>query len=84
MQQPMPLTDAQRAALEQGEAVRVTDPATRLDCVVVRADVYERVKALLPHLDPAEAYAAADEAFREGWADPQMAEYDEYDSRRPS
>lgn len=82
MQQPMSLTDAQRAALEQGEAVRVTDPATRLECVV-RADVYEQVKAVLPGLDPAEAYAAADEAFRDGWADPKMAEYDEYDSRRP-
>jgi hypothetical protein len=83
MQQPMPLSDAQRAALEQGEAVRVTDPATRLECVVVRADVYERVKAVLPDLDPQAAYPAADEAFREGWADQTMAEYDQYESRRP-
>ena len=82
MVQPVTLTDEQRRSLENGTAVRVTEPETRLECVMIRADVFERVKSLLSDLDPREAYAALDESFRAGWIDPQMAEYDDYESRQ--
>lgn len=77
------LAAEQQKALEQGEAVPVTEGQTQLECVVIRADMYERVKALLPGFTPSEAYPAIDEAFREDWSQPKMSEYDNYESRRP-
>lgn len=76
----MSLTSEQRTALEQGEAVHMTEPDTRMECVVIRADVYERVKVLLGDFDPRMAYPAMDEVMREDWSDPKMAEYDDYES----
>lgn len=76
------LTPEQQALLQQGDAVPVQEAATRLDCVVLRADVFDQVKALLPSIDPREAYPALDEAMRAEWDTPQMADYDDYDSRR--
>ena len=83
MEQLMNLTEEQLRALEQGQELRVIDPRTRLECVVIRADVYERVKGLLPEIDPRETYPAVDEVMGEDWSDPKMAEYDDYESRRP-
>ena len=45
-------------------------------CVLLRADLYERVKAML---EIADAYPLVDETFREGWEAPGMADYDRYD-----
>lgn len=83
MKQIVSLPAEQQKALEQGEAVPVTEAQTQLECVVIRADMYERVKSLLPGFDPKEAYPAIDEVFREDWSDPKMAEYDNYESRKP-
>ena len=83
MKPEMTLTTEQRTALEEGQPVHIVDPETQLECVVIRADVFDRVKALLPDIDPREAYAAVDEVMREGWESPQMAEYDDYEARRP-
>lgn len=83
MKQTVSLPPEQRRALEQGEPVPVTESETLLECVVIRADLYERVKSLLPGFDPREAYPAIDEVFREDWSDPKMAEYDDYESRKP-
>ena len=69
----------QRKALESGESVPVTKSESQLECIVIRADLYERVKALLPGLDPRDTYPAIDEVFREDWSDPKMAEYDKPD-----
>lgn len=55
----MRLNNAQREALEQGEAVAVTVGQT--ECVILRKDVYERVKAVLfddGEMDPCAAYPA--------------------------
>ncbi|HEX5271708.1 MAG TPA: hypothetical protein VFW33_14520, partial [Gemmataceae bacterium] len=41
------LTPEQRQRLEQGEAVAVTDPDTATPYVVLRKEVYDRVRALL-------------------------------------
>jgi hypothetical protein len=70
----MELSAEQIRAVEDGEAVPVTVEHTQ--CVLVRADIYERVKAML---EIAEAYPLIDETFREGWEAPGMADYDRYD-----
>jgi len=77
MNQTVSLTAEQRQALEQGEPVPVTESETQLECVVIRADLYERVKSLLSGFDPRDAYPAIDEVFRQDWSDPKMAEYDD-------
>ena len=61
--------------------VRLIHLQTRTECVI-RADVFERIKGLLPEFDPRETYPASDEVMREDWSDPKMAEYDDYESRR--
>jgi hypothetical protein len=70
-----------RQAVEQSGHAELVDPDTNATYVVIRAEQYERVKGIL---DPTEAiYPLLDEVFREGWHTPQMAEYDDYESRRP-
>jgi hypothetical protein len=41
------LTEAQRQALQQGSPVRVSPPEVGAECVILRADVYERLRSLL-------------------------------------
>jgi hypothetical protein len=41
------LTEEQRRRLEQGEAVEVSELQTSRPCVLLRRDVYERVRHLL-------------------------------------
>jgi hypothetical protein len=41
------LTEAQRQDVLQGRPVRVTAPDLGTDCVVLRADVYERLRSVL-------------------------------------
>lgn len=60
----------------------VIETETQIECVVVRADVFNRIKRLLPDFDPRETYAALDEVMQEDWSDPKMAEYDDYESRK--
>jgi hypothetical protein len=56
------LTDKQQQELkDNGEPVRVVDPATRTEYVLVRADVYARLQQLLEQ--------AEDETEQEAWAD---------------
>ena len=43
----MNLSSDQIEAMRQGEAVRVCRPEIGADCVVVRADIYERVRTVL-------------------------------------
>ena len=68
------------------EPARAVDPTTRTEYVLVRAEVYDRIKRLLGDETWAgDAYAAALEVFaREGWDDPRMDAYDSLDPRRPS
>jgi hypothetical protein len=78
----MILTDEQQRELDlaPGAVARLIDPRTNVEYVVVRSDVYERIEQLLA-IDPRDAYPALDEAFREGWSDPKMADYDDYEAR---
>jgi hypothetical protein len=77
------LTQEQRQELEAAGPVAVQ---TNTTYVLVRKDVYERIKGLLSDEEwPQDAYRAAMEVFaRDGWDDPRMDVYDELDPRRTS
>jgi hypothetical protein len=84
------LSDEQRSALDAADdrgPVRVVDPKTNRTYILIRADLYDRFRALFTadEFDAAEAYSAMDDvARREGWLDPEMDAYDALDPRRPS
>jgi CO/xanthine dehydrogenase FAD-binding subunit len=75
------LTQEQRELLKQGgqEPLRLIDPESREEYVLLRAGAYARMQALLGDSDPREMYPALHRALRdEGWDDPQMDEYNRY------
>jgi hypothetical protein len=83
------LTDEQRRALHDADdtgPVVVVDTTTQTSYVLLRADLYERYRALFSEeFDVREAYQAIDEvAGKEGWNDPSMDAYDALDPRRGS
>jgi hypothetical protein len=75
------LTPEQRKLLQQagGRPLRLIDPDTNQQYVLVRAEVYEQLQLAHTDLDPRDLYPALDRALRdEGWDDPQMDEYNRY------
>jgi hypothetical protein len=80
------LTPEQRRQLDRGEAVTVTDPGTGASFVILRKDVYDRVRALL--YDDSEAThdelraMLARSSAANGWDEPGMDAYDRYDEER--
>lgn len=93
----MTITPELKQAVSQAgdEPVRLEDPETRAAYVLLKREVYERLVKLgeveragssLSESDefhPRDAYPAIDRAFAEGWDDPKMAAYDEYEKHRP-
>ena len=79
----MNLTARQKSAVRGGEAVRVREE--ELDCVVLRADVYDRLKHLLydagDWTDEELRRVLARSAEANGWNEPEMDAYDNYDER---
>jgi len=78
------LTEEEKRELRQtnGKPVRLTDPETKQEYVLIRAEAYDRLKALLyddSDPDVAAGYPLADEVMKEDWDDPKMVEYDRYD-----
>jgi hypothetical protein len=74
------LTEDQSRAIEQAGEIppNVTDPRTRRTYVLVTADVFDRIKALVGDTDYALAdtyRAQLDSAMKTGWDDPVMDEY---------
>src|SRR5207249_4021280 len=73
-------TEEQRQLLESGKVVEVTDPQTAQRYVVLRKDVYERVRRLL--YDDSEwtedelRLQRARSAKENGWEEPGMDAYD--------
>ncbi len=77
--------------LSGDEPVRIEDPETKRTYLVVREEVYRKLKELAAgkeygstlntseEFGPKETYPALDRVFGEGWNDPKMAEYDVYD-----
>jgi hypothetical protein len=82
MGQALILTDEQCEAIKQGQAVHVTDSQSQLECVLVRSDVYDRLRALLfddGPLSPEEKLAAIRAAgLRANWDDPALDVYEQY------
>jgi hypothetical protein len=77
------LTPEQRQEIRKaGEGpVRLADPETQMEYVIVRADVYDRICALTD--DARAAYPLAMKVFgQDGWDDSQMDEYNALDPRR--
>ena len=78
----MNLSMDQKQALQQGNAVPVVVETT--DCVLLRRDIFDRVKALLyddsewTHDDLRKQLARSYEGS--GWDEPEMDAYDNYDS----
>jgi hypothetical protein len=77
------LTEEQQQQLDRGEAIEVTDLRTSRPYVVLRKDVYERVRHLL--YDDSEwteeelRLQLARSAEGNGWDEPGMDAYDRYD-----
>jgi len=73
------LTHEQHMAITQEgiEPILAVDPMTNNTYVLVRTEVYERIKGLLTDDEDwvRGAYPAAIAAFREGWDDPRMDVY---------
>jgi len=83
--------------LEQGKAVgrqgesppRAVDPGTQTTYVLIREEIYNRIKALFAEEESnqfvSDMYPHALEVFgKEGWDDPAMEVYNELDPRRQS
>jgi len=61
------------------EPVRVFDPKSNRAYVIVRADVYDRMRDLIGGATVRDAYPAIDRAFADGWNDPKMDVYYRYE-----
>lgn len=77
------LTEDQRREVQaSGDApVRMTDPETHREYVLLPAEFYDRLKGVLYHdseFTPAEAYPLLDAVLaKSGWDDPEMDVYDD-------
>jgi hypothetical protein len=80
------LTDEQREQLEKGQAVHVTDSDTAHSYVLLRQDIYERVRQLLyddsEWSDDELRQQLARSSAANGWDEPGMDAYDRYDEER--
>ena len=75
------LTVEQRILLKQqnGEPLRLVDPDTDQEYVLLHADVYDQLRSMLTDLNPREFYPALHRAMHEeGWDSPQMNEYNRH------
>ena len=75
------ITPEIRQAIEQAgeQPVQLNDPETNSVYIIVRADVYERMRVLCDGFDIRDAYPLMNQvAAREGWDDPSMDIYNEY------
>jgi hypothetical protein len=75
------LTEEQRQELDRPEPARARDPKTNETYVLVRTEVYDRLKGLLyddSEFPISEAYPLMDQAAAQaGWGDPAMDIYDD-------
>ncbi|HEX7447080.1 MAG TPA: hypothetical protein VF306_06020 [Pirellulales bacterium] len=86
---PIRLTEDQWSEVGHlGEApIRVCDPSQQSTYVLLRAEVYERFKALFeddPVTEPERLFQLRQFGQRAGWDDPEMDIYDGLDPRRKS
>lgn len=74
----MDLTSEAQQAVERGQAIPISVGQT--PCVIVRADVYQRVADLLElgEFDPGMGHQAFREAAGDEWDDPALDVYEQY------
>jgi hypothetical protein len=73
------LTDEQMREAERS-LLRITDPRTGCEYVLVRAELYEHLqRALGEDFDLSAVYPAIDAAFAENWNCPKLDDYDRYE-----
>ena len=81
---PKELQQAVRAS--HGRPLRLTDPETHAEYVLLQAEMYDQIQGLLyddSSLTPNERRALLIQAgLRAGWDDPEMDVYNELDPRR--
>ena len=84
------LTDDLRQAIEErgGMPVYLVDATTNAGYVLLRAEQFEKVKALFgedgEEFDPRVLYPLIEQSFgRAGWNDPAMDDYNDYDAHKP-
>jgi hypothetical protein len=77
----MDLTEAQLQAVKLGEPVRVLAPEVGSECVVVRADVFDRLRNLLyddsPLSSAEKSRLLVEAGLRAGWDDVEMDVYND-------
>ena len=83
------LTTDQRQAIQEtgGKPVYLVDADTNISYVLLRADEYAKIQEFIgdeAESGPRAMYDAIDETFREGWDDPAMDAYDDYDAHQRS
>jgi hypothetical protein len=81
------LTQDQRQELAKSDPARAIDPQTKEAYVLVRAELYDRIKSLFAEEDDNrfvhDMYSEVMEVFgRTGWDDPAMDVYSELDPRK--
>lgn len=80
------LTEEQQHALRSEDTPTVVDPATNAAYVLVRKDVFDRIKRLLyddSEMTHDEMRHLLARSFKEnGWDEPGMEAYDNYDEHR--
>jgi hypothetical protein len=75
------LTVEQSNLLKQqsGEPVRLIDPDTNREYVLLQADLYDQFRSALTELHPRDLYPALHRAMQdESWDSPEMDEYNRY------
>jgi hypothetical protein len=81
------ITPELRRAIEEGggQPTHLVDPETNATYVLIRAEQFERLRSLLSEeVGIGDLYPAVDRVFRaEGWDDPTMDVYDDYDTNKP-
>jgi hypothetical protein len=77
------ITPELRRAIEEagGSPPHLVDPENNVDYVLIRADLYEGIRALLEPdegLDPKAMLANTWDTMKGDWDDPRMDDYDQY------
>lgn len=77
----MDLTESQLHAVKNGQPVRINAPEVGSECIVVRADVFDRLKSVLYDDSPLskreKSQLLVEAGLRAGWDDPVMDVYND-------
>lgn len=77
--------DQRRAARESQQPIRLVDPDTHEEYLLIRADLFERIRPLFeddPLTDSEQRFLLRQAGQLAGWDDPEMDVYNDLDPRR--